>query len=72
MAAKKGAIMAGRKGPASGYAMDFVSCVQKPKPTAVRLGHSAWLPYGNFGCPGATARLGTVVEDVVWSAITRS
>jgi hypothetical protein len=73
VAAKKGAILAGRKGPVVWLRYGLRQRSHEPKSTAVRLGHTPRLPYGNFGCPAATAPLaGTVVEAVVWSPITRS
>jgi len=56
VAARKGAIMAGGKGLAGWLRYRLWQRVQKPKSVVVHLGDSAWLPYGNFGCPAATAR----------------
>jgi hypothetical protein len=73
VAAKKGANMAGKKGPAVWLRDGLLQRAQEPNPTVTRVGHPASLPYGNFGCPAATARLaGTAMEAVVRNAITRS
>jgi hypothetical protein len=47
MAAKKGAIMAGRKAPALRLRDGLRQRSHKPKVAAVRVGFSAWLPCGN-------------------------
>ena len=73
MAAKKGAKMAGRKAPLVWLRYGLRQRAYQPNSMAVRLGDSARLPYGNFGCPAATGRLAvTSVEVIVWNAITRS
>ena len=56
-----------------GYSIDFHRAFTSQSRRQVVLGYSAWLPYGNFCCLAATARLVTVVEEaVVWNAITTS
>ena len=73
VAAKKWAIMAGTKAPVAWLHDGLRQSAYQPNSVAVRLGDSARLPYGNFGCPAAIARLaGTILEAVVRNAITRS
>jgi len=73
MAAEKGAIMAGRKGPAVWLRHGLWRRVQKPKSVVAYFRDPAWLPYGNFGCPVATPRASRIgVEAGIRGVITRS
>src|SRR5947208_6895000 len=73
MAAKKGASLAGRKGPPVRLRYGLWQRDQGRNSTIARLREPAELPAGNSGCPAATVRLlRTAMEAVIRIAITRS